>query len=99
MSEVLQMSLRLVVGLSILLPLLPTFAIAQQGQPPAGAPIHPRLLLASMPEPPVPPDSLELVTGSAQSVQDAAQRAAILTLLSNAKALSNIRSFPYDLKT
>jgi hypothetical protein len=47
----------------------------------------------------LPYDALELVTGNAQQIQDADQRAAALTLLTNARALSNVRAQPYDLKT
>jgi hypothetical protein len=49
--------------------------------------------------PPVPADPLELVTGAAQPVQDAQQRAQAIALLNNARALSNVRAQPYDLKT
>jgi hypothetical protein len=49
-------------------------------------------------QPPVPGDPLELVT-DAQPVQDAEQRAAAMHLLTNARALSNVRAHPYDLKT
>jgi hypothetical protein len=50
-------------------------------------------------QPPVPNDPLELVTGDAQPVQDADQRAAATNLLLNARALSNVRGYAYDLKT
>jgi len=50
-------------------------------------------------QPPVPKDPLELVTGDAQPVQDADQRAAATNLLLNARALSNVREYAYDLKT
>ncbi len=53
----------------------------------------------SMAQPPVPNDPLELVSGDAQPVQDAEQRAAAVHLLTNAEALSNVRGHPYDLKT
>lgn len=53
----------------------------------------------SLGQPPVPADPLELVSGDAQPVQDAEQRAAIVNLLSNARTLSNVRAYPYDLKT
>ena len=49
--------------------------------------------------PPVPNDPLELVAGDAQPVQDAEQRAAAMNLLAKARALSNVRAYPYDLKT
>lgn len=51
------------------------------------------------PEPPVPPDPLELVTGDAQPIQNAEQRAAVIKLLSNAFALSNVRAYPYQRRT
>lgn len=50
-------------------------------------------------EPPVPSDPLELVTGDAEPVTDAAQRAQIIDLLDKAHANSNVRAQPYDLKT
>ncbi|HXN47387.1 MAG TPA: energy transducer TonB [Bryobacteraceae bacterium] len=50
-------------------------------------------------QPPVPSDPLELVTGEAHPVQDADQRAAATNLLLNARALSNVREYAYDLKT
>jgi hypothetical protein len=55
--------------------------------------------IASLPNPPVPADPLELVTSGAQSVQDADQRAATTQLLTNAHNLSNVRAQPYHLKT
>ncbi|MBV8833140.1 MAG: hypothetical protein JO108_28415, partial [Acidobacteriaceae bacterium] len=58
-----------------------------------------RVALANLPQPPVPSDPLELVASNAQPVQDATQRATIINLLANAKALSNVRAYPYDLKT
>lgn len=54
---------------------------------------------APLAEPPVPPDPLELVTGDAQPVTDAAQRAEIVDLLVKAHRNSNVRAQPYDLKT
>lgn len=60
---------------------------------------RPGLSFESFPLPPVPDDPLELVTGDAQLVQDAEERAAVLTMLSNARSLSNVRAHPYDLKT
>jgi len=51
------------------------------------------------PEPPVPPDPLELVTGNAQPVEDVSQRAEIINLLIDAHQRSNVRAQPYDLKT
>ncbi len=49
--------------------------------------------------PPIPADALELVTGTAQAVQDAEQRIAAIGLLRKARDLSNVRAQPYDLKT
>jgi hypothetical protein len=51
------------------------------------------------PEPPIPEDPLELVAGNAEPVQDASRRAALASLLAKARALSNVRAYPYDLKT
>jgi hypothetical protein len=50
-------------------------------------------------QPPVPSDPLELVSGDAQPVQNAEQRAAATHLLTKAHTLSNVRAYPYDLKT
>ncbi|HEX4230446.1 MAG TPA: hypothetical protein VHZ07_17355 [Bryobacteraceae bacterium] len=50
-------------------------------------------------EAPVPSDPLELVTGSAQPVMDAAARAALVNLIVRAHALSNVRSSPYHMKS
>lgn len=60
----------------------------------AQGPISPRLT-----EPPVPPDPLELVTGDAQPVQNAEQRASVVKLLLNAFAISNVRAYPYHRRT
>jgi len=49
--------------------------------------------------PPLPYDALEVVTGEAQQIQDADRRAEAVSLLANARALSNVRAHPYDLKT
>ncbi len=49
--------------------------------------------------PPIPADPLEMVTGAAQPTENAQQRIAALTLLSQARELSNVRAQPYDLKT
>ena len=76
--------------------LLQTFALAQAPVP-AVPPL--RALRTALPQPPVPADPLELVAGNAQPIQDANQRAAIVNLLANARALSNVRAHPYDLKT
>lgn len=62
----------------------------------AQAPVRSRVRVA---EPPVPSDPLELVTGDAQPVIDAAQRAEIVDLLVQAHRHSNVRAQPYDLKT
>lgn len=51
------------------------------------------------PEPAVPADPLELITGDAQPPQNAEQRASITHLLSNAVALSNVRAYPYHRRT
>ena len=50
-------------------------------------------------QPPVPNDPLELVTGAAQPVQNAAQRAVAASLLDQAHQLSNVRAYAFDLKT
>lgn len=75
---------------------LTTCAFAQ-----APAPATPPLRVnwASLPQPAVPADPLELVAGNAQPVQDTNQRASIITLLANARALSNVRAYAYHLKT
>jgi hypothetical protein len=49
-------------------------------------------------QPNVPADPLE-IAGSAEPVQDVAQRATAIKLLNNAQFLSNVRRGPYDLKT
>ena len=46
-------------------------------------------------QPAVPPDPLELVTGDAQPVQTARQRANVRDLLTHSLALSNVRVYPY----
>ena len=69
------------------------------GQAAAPPPASPRAFLANLSQPPVPSDPLELAGSNAQPVQDASQRAAIVSLLANARALSNVRAYPYDLKT
>jgi hypothetical protein len=53
----------------------------------------------AIPRPAMPADSLELVTGAAQPVQNAEQRIAAIGLLDKAHDLSNVRAQPYDLKT
>lgn len=91
--------------LLIALLILQVVAFAQTVAPsttPSQAPHAPRVTMQSLqnlPQPAVPADSLELVTGSAQPVTDAAQRATIISLLSNSRSLSNVRPYPYDLKT
>lgn len=55
--------------------------------------------LREIPEPPVPADPLELVTGAAQPVTDAVERASVLQLLTMAHTRSNVRAYPYDVKT
>lgn len=57
------------------------------------------VLTAQIPEPRVPADPLELVTGTAEPVQDAQQRIEALSLLNKARDLSNVRAQAYDLKT
>jgi hypothetical protein len=54
---------------------------------------------AQLPEPAVPPDPLELITGDAQPVQNADQRAAVMNALTKSVSLSNVRAFPYYRKT
>lgn len=74
------------------------FSVAVFAQPPA-APVREVLDFRTIPRPPVPTDPLELVTGAAEPVQDAAQRIAAIALLNKARDLSNVRAQPYDLKT
>ncbi len=52
-----------------------------------------------LPEPGVPSDPLELVTGDAQPVQTADQRSVVRTTLIKAATLSEVRPYPYDRKT
>ena len=76
--------------------------VAQTPNAGGGVPRQPRQRAAffeSLAQPPVPGDPLELVSGDAQPVQDAEQRAAATHLLTRARALSNVRVYPYDLKT
>ena len=56
-------------------------------------------IFESLAQPPVPNDPLELVSGDAQAVQDAEQRAVATHLLTRARTLSNVREYAYDLKT
>ncbi len=76
-----------------------TLALGQTATPtvPAGPP--PRILWATLAEPPVPSDPLELITANAQPVLETNERAAVINLLSSARALSNVRAQAYDLKT
>lgn len=74
----------------------PVWAFAQAPTPMVAPP---RVAFANLPQPAVPADPLELVAGNAQPVQDAVQRAAIISLLTHSRALSNVRAYPYDLKT
>ena len=53
----------------------------------------------AIPRPPIPADPMELVTGAAQSVTNAEQRMAAVSLVNKARELSNVRAQPYDLKT
>jgi len=55
--------------------------------------------LNALPRPAVPSDPLDPVTGNAQPVQNAEQRATVVALLQKARELSNVRAQPYDLKT
>ena len=84
-------------ALASALMLLPNLAIAQTPAPnsPPKRFVSP---WASVTQPPVPIDPLELVL-NAEPVQGVEQRAAVLKLLNNAQNLSNVRRGPYDLKT
>jgi len=58
------------------------------------------LQLSAMAQTPrVPEDPLELVSGTAQPVQTAPERADAINLITRARQLTNIRAQPYDLKT
>jgi hypothetical protein len=74
---------------------LQTAVFAQTPAPPRNG----RNFVRALPEPPVPDDPLELVTGAAQPLENAEQRQAAVNLLASAQALSNVRAQPYDLKT
>jgi hypothetical protein len=50
-------------------------------------------------QPAVPADALELVTGSAESVQSVSQRASVVKMLNDAYAMSNGQAYPYDRRT
>ena len=56
-------------------------------------------LILSLMHLPVPYDPLELVPDGAQPIQSAEDRAATIELLNRARDLSNVRLYPYDLKT
>ncbi len=58
-----------------------------------------RASVESLARPAIPADPLEPVMGEAQAVQTPEQRQAATSLLENARALSNVRAHPYDLKT
>lgn len=73
-------------------------AIAWTQTAPAGARTRP-LTIQSLPEPPVPGDPLELVSGNAEAVQNPEQRQAAFNLLTNARAASNVRAHAYHLVT
>src|SRR5262249_50597360 len=75
-----------------------SFSVAVLAQTPP-APVRTTLDFRSIPRPPVPADTLELVTGDAQPVQDAQQRIAAISLLNKSRDLSNVRAQPYDLRT
>ena len=74
------------------------FSVAVLAQTPTFPGRH-ALDFNTIPRPPVPADTLELVTGAAQPVQDAQQRIATIALLNKAHDLSNVRAQPYNLKT
>lgn len=50
-------------------------------------------------EPAVPSDHFELVTGDAQAIEDASQRADVVNLVTEARRHSNVRAQPYSMKT
>ncbi len=74
---------------------LQTAILAQTPAPPPNG----RAFVRSLPQPPVPDDPLELVTGAAQPLENAEQRQTAVNLLATAQDLSNVRAQPYDLKT
>ena len=51
-----------------------------------------------MSEPAVPADPLEMAANSAQPVRDVAQRADMIKRLMNARQISDVKDYPYDLK-
>ncbi|MGC9951734.1 MAG: hypothetical protein ABSF64_35745 [Bryobacteraceae bacterium] len=65
----------------------------------AKTPRHRVANFESLPQAPVPNDPLELVTGDAQPVQNAEQRAVATGLLKKARDATNVRAYAYDLKT
>ncbi len=75
------------------------FALTLLLQPLVSAQTSIRSSIESLPQPRVPDDPLELITGDAQPVQNADQRAAAVNLLVQAHGLSNLRAQPYHLKT
>ncbi len=81
-------------NLPVLLLAFSTVAPAQ-----APAPIRSALNFNTILRPPIPADPLELATSAAQPVQDAQQRIDAVELLNKARALSNVRAQPYELKT
>ena len=96
------MSLRWPAGPVVLFLAFQPFALAQsagQVAAPQAPFAHFQSLFQNLAQPAVPSDPLELAAVSAQPIGDAAQRAAIISLLANAKSLSNVRAQPYDLKT
>ena len=74
------------------------FSFAMFAQTP-NVPVRAALDFRTIPRPPVPVDALELVTGAALPVRDAAERIAAIGLLNKARDLSSVRAQPYDLKT
>jgi len=82
-----------ILALSALLPAAVFAQTSRSGVRPRVSPVE------SLPQPAVPSDPLELVTGDAQPVQTAEQRLAATNLVENARALSNVRAHAYDLKT
>lgn len=73
---------------------LPVVAVTFQGLA-----LAQNLNFDALPKPPIPADPLEMVTGNAQPVQNAEERATATAWLTKARQLSNVRAQPYDLKT
>jgi hypothetical protein len=97
------MTFRCLYGVAAAALLFSCVALAQDPSPtpvppPSPAP-HILSPFAAATPPPVPEDSLELVTGEAQPVEDGEQRAAELSMLEKARDLSNVRAQSYDLNT